>query len=123
MDREIMRHRRALRSACQRGAALIVAAVLMLPEAALPQSACRTDALGTTVCGTPPPVRPRARPLVDDRTHGLDRVMPPPSAGSASPEVIPGRRTNTFGRTILSPGETGSRGRCRTDTLGNLRCP
>ena len=102
------------------GATLAVA--LALPLAAPAQTACRTDALGATICDQPSGPRPRPRPLFDDGTRGLDRVQQLPPAGSQAPALIPGWRTNAFGRTLLGPGEAGPAGRCRPDALGNTRC-
>lgn len=103
-------------------AAMLLAVVLALPPAARAQTACRTDALGATICDAPRVPRPRPRPLFDDGTRGLDRVQERPPAGGQAPALIPGWRTNAFGRTLLGPGEAPAAGRCRPDALGNTRC-
>lgn len=108
-----------------RTAAFALIATILLsaaPGPAAAQTTCRSDALGATVCTAPPGPRPRPRPLFDDRTRGLDRVQPIPPAGEQAPGIIPGWRTNSFGRTLFGPGEAQPGGRCRTDALGNTRC-
>jgi len=102
--------------------AALAAGLAAAPGTATAQPTCRTDELGITVCTAPPRPRPRPRPLFDDGTRGLDQVQPAPRAGERAPEIIPGWRTNSFGRTLFGPGEAQPGGRCRTDTLGNTRC-
>ena len=94
------------------------------PGDAAAQAACRTDSLGAVDCAQPSASRPRARPPFADPTPGIDGMPTVPPAGSAAPELIPAHRQNSFGRTLVGPGEAQGRGgRCRTDNLGNLRCP
>lgn len=88
------------------------------------QGSCRPDALGAAVlCSDPPAARPQVMPPMEDRTRRLGNALDRPPAGTAAPDFIPARRTNSFGRTLLRPGEGSPNRRCRTDTLGSLHCP
>lgn len=106
-----------------RALAVLAAALGLLTAAADPGAAievCRPNALGQVACQGQP-------------THGLDPLvvfpprqpdLSPVQPGIATPDIVSGVRTNTFGDTILRSGETPPpRPRiCRTDTLGNLHC-
>ena len=106
------------------GVLAAIAIGLATPQGAAAQAACRTDTLGAVQCSDPQAgSRPKPRPPVTDRTRGLDQVLDAPSAGAAAPAVIPAWRQNSFGRTLMGPGEAPAGGRCRTDSLGNMRCP
>jgi hypothetical protein len=106
------------------GVLAAIAIGLATPRGAAAQAACRTDALGAVQCNDPQSgTRPLPRPTLTDRTLDLNRVTATPPAGAAAPEVIPAWRQNSFGRTLMAPGEAPAGGRCRTDTLGNMRCP
>jgi hypothetical protein len=106
------------------GGLAAIAIGLATPQGAAAQAACRTDTLGAVQCNDPQSgTRPLPRPPVADRTPGLDQVLDKPPAGAAAPEVIPAWRKNSFGLTLMAPGEAPAGGRCRTDTLGNMRCP
>ncbi len=124
MEIPAMRHLHRRARACQRGlpGAALAVALATLATASQAQTTCRTDALGATVCTPEQGPRPRPRPLVDDRSPGLERVQDRPPAGSQMPEIIPGWRENAFGRTLVGPGQPGPSGRCRSDMLGNTRC-
>lgn len=107
-----------IRIACAVAFTLLLAA----PMAAA-QSVCRTGALGSVGClGTsiaPPPPRQPA----DTPRDGLEAVLertPPEAFGR---DLIPARRTNSFGDTLLERGEgDATGGPCRHDALGHLRC-
>lgn len=97
----------------------LVATFLLLAAGLHPAAAievCRENALGQIACqGTP--------------THGLDPLDPFPRRVPAPPltqPAIPSARTNAFGDTLPTPGQT-TTGRprpriCATDSFGNLRC-
>jgi hypothetical protein len=95
-------------------AVLILAATPLAPAAAI--EVCRENALGQIACQGQP-------------THGLDPIDPFPRRTPRPPTpqaVIPQARTNSFGDTFPTPGET-TTGRprpriCQPDSFGNLRC-
>jgi hypothetical protein len=106
------------------GILVAMAIGLAAPDGAAAQATCRSDALGAVVCDDRDPGRPAPRPpFTSPPPPGLGQMLDRPPAGAASPEIVPGWRENSFGRTLVRPGEAPSGGRCRTDTLGNMRCP
>lgn len=82
---------------------------------------CRGTALGSTVCVEAVP-RPEPRPVEFDARRGLDAVRAKPDPDLGPPEIVPPRRTNSFGQTRIGPDARGTGGPCRPDALGNLRC-
>ena len=97
----------------------LAALVLLLAAGLHPAAAievCRENALGQIAC--------QGRP-----THGLDPLDPFPRRIPAPPTpraTIPSARTNAFGDTLPTPGQT-TTGRprprvCATDSFGDLRC-
>ena len=97
------------------------------PAPAPAQTACRPNTLGRGGCvGYAPPV-PRPGSPLKSGGAGLAGVIDRPGAASQAPGLAPAGRTNSFGDILLRApgGSAASRPgpRCRTDTLGNLRCP
>lgn len=100
---------------------LLVATVsaASLPVAA--QDVCRPNALGSVSCLGPAVPPPPPRDAGDNR--GIDAVLDLPPPERVSRTLIPARRTNSFGETLLDPGEGGPLGGpCSRGTLGHLRC-
>ena len=95
----------------------MVALVLMAGAPARADAVCRPTALGAVACvgarPKPRPVDPGAPPV-----QAIDRVRAKESSGDAGPTFIPARKTRGLGTIITDTGP----GRCRPDTLGNLRC-
>ncbi len=95
---------------------LIALALAALPDIGAAQAVCRPGPLGATLCqGTPRP-KPRPADLGAPPVQALDRVLPADPGPVTT--FVPARKTRGLGGTILDAEP----GRCRPDTLGNLRC-
>ena len=107
---------------------LVLIGAALQAIAAPAQTACRPNTLGRGSCigYAPPPVHRPINPLESGET-GLAGVIDRPGAASKAPGLVPAGRTNSFGDVLLrAPGQPDASRpgpRCRTDTLGNLRCP
>jgi hypothetical protein len=108
---------------------VLIGVALQAVAAPVPaQTVCRPNTLGRGSCigYTPPPVPRPASPL-ESSGAGLGGVIDRPGSASKAPGLVPAGRTNSFGDVLVpAPGNTGALRpgpRCRTDTLGNLRCP
>lgn len=97
---------------------MILAALAGAGPAGAQTVTCRPTALGAVAC--PGPVRPKPRPETPGApsVQALDRVRDaaPPSGDETT--FVPARRARALGGTVF----TDAPGRCRADTLGNLRC-
>jgi hypothetical protein len=107
---------------------LVLIGVTLQAVTATAQTACRPNTLGRGSCigYTPPPVPRPASPL-ESGGAGLAGVIVRPGSASKAPGLVPAGRANSFGDVLVpAPGNNGALWpgpRCRTDTLGNLRCP
>lgn len=89
------------------------------------QQVCRPNALGRVTCTGSPATGIQPRPLFRDGAEGLGAVQEPPGLAEPSPRLVPRRRGNTLGSTVLDAqgGRPEPRARrCTTDALGNLAC-
>lgn len=94
--------------------------------AAQAQVVCRPDALGNVTCDGEAAPRVRIRPPFRKGAEGLGAVQPRPNPDAIGPSLAPAPRADALGNIRPSPRDLrggGVRPPCRTDPLGNLRCP